>query len=176
VSAQSETPTPLHARRQGQRMSAKERKKAQEVFLATFRDEGNMSEACRVAGIHIDTPYDWKERYEDFAEEYRIAEIQADGAIDHEIYQRAVVGWEEPQVSAGKLVCYATRKSDAMLTLLAKSRMAKYREKSQVDVNAHVNAQVRSQNVINIDPRSLSSEQLATLKVLAKELKAGEQK
>lgn len=130
----SETPKPLRTRRQGQRMSLDERKEAMSAFLDSFRREGNLSHACRVAGIHVDTPYDWKNRYKDFAEEFRVAEILADGVIDHEIYQRAIVGWQEPLVSAGQLVCYTTKKSDTMLTLLAKSRMAKYRDK-QPDIN-----------------------------------------
>lgn len=121
-------------------MKAAERKQAQAVFLAAFRQEANVTVACDEALIDRHTVYDWKERYPDFAKAFEEAEEIANDGIDHEIYRRAVTGWEEPLVSAGKFVCNVRKYSDPMLTLLAKSRMKKYRDKQpDIDLTVQIN-------------------------------------
>lgn len=126
---------PLRARRQGQTMTPDERKIAQDVFLETFRTEANVTYACSAAGISTDTVYRWKKQYKEFGKQFDAAEVEANDVIDHEIYRRAVTGWDEPLVSAGKLVCTVKRHSDAMMTMLAKSRMEKYRDKQRIALN-----------------------------------------
>jgi hypothetical protein len=147
LSLDSNSPTSLRARRQGQRMSAKERKVVQDKFLTFFREEANVTAACVAARIDRNTVYDWKSRYPDFAKSFEEAEAVVNDAIDSEIYRRGVKGWFEPAVSAGKWVqdengeyVMIPRYSDAMLTLLAKSRMKKYREKQpDVDLTVQIN-------------------------------------
>ena len=131
---------PTRARRQGQRLTQEERQQAQEVFLASFQKYANLSVACNEAGIDLSTPYKWKKRYPAFAEKFAEAEQRSNDSIDMEIYRRAIEGWKEPMVSAGQYVCDVTKYSDSMLTLLAKSRMKKYREKQpDVDVTVQIN-------------------------------------
>ncbi len=137
MSNRSDSPTPSRARRrQGQAMTPQERREKQDAFLALFGMEANVTAAAQELGLDRDTIYDWKQRYTDFAQRFAAAEQEANDHIDHEIYRRGVLGWEEPLVSAGKFVCMVTKYSDAMLTLLAKSRMPKYREKQHIDVSA----------------------------------------
>ena len=47
--------------------------------------------------------------------------------IREEIRSRAIDGWLEPVVSAGKLVTYQRKKSDGLLTMLAKAHLNEYR-------------------------------------------------
>lgn len=130
----------LRVRRPGQTMKAAERKRVQEAFLAAFCLEANMSQACRVAGIERSTVLRWCESDEKFKERYEEASEEANDAIDAEIFRRAVYGWKEPMVSAGVLVCHVEKYSDSLLTLLAKARMKKYRDKQpDIDVNVHIN-------------------------------------
>lgn len=108
--------------------------------MSSFRKYANVSAACDLAGIDLSTPYDWKKRYPAFAKKFEEAETRSNDSIDMEIYRRAIEGWEEPMVSAGQLVCTVTKYSDSMLTLLAKSRMKKYREKQpEVDLTVQIN-------------------------------------
>lgn len=137
---------------QGQRMNAKERKHVQDVFLASFCVEANVTAACETAKIDRNTVYDWKQRYPEFAQQFEEAEAVANDAIDREIYRRGVKGWSEPAVSAGKWVhddngkyVMIPRYSDAMLTMLAKSRMNKYREKQpDIDLTVQINTMADS--------------------------------
>lgn len=121
--------TPLRARGKGDKLTPEERTEAQAKFIERFAADGNMSEACRAAGVSRTIVYQWKEKSKAFAELFTEAEAQANDVIRAEIFRRAITGWKEPMVSAGQLVCYAEKYSDAMLTLLAKSRMSEFRDK-----------------------------------------------
>jgi transposase-like protein len=155
-------------------MTPEERKIAQEAFLVHFRVEANVTVACEAVGIDRNTVYDWRKRYKDFAEQFDEAEQYANDGIDHEIYRRAVRGWQEPMVSAGKYVCDVTKYSDSLLTLLAKSRMQKYREKQQVDLNTNISGSLQTVDMSS-ELRLLSNEQLAQFKSWLAEAKAKEQ-
>lgn len=177
----SDSPKLLRVRRQGQRMTPEEREAAQEIFLAAFREHANLSAACEIAGIHIDTPYDWKNRYKDFAKKFAEAEQAANDAIDLEIYRRGVKGWLEPAISSGKWVhgddgqpAMIPRYSDAMLTLLAKARMPeKYREKQQIEHSGPDGGPIQTQQLPDLSV--LTSEQLSQFKSWLHEAKAKEQ-
>src|SRR5256885_3535867 len=114
MSNESNSPTPSRTRRQGQTMTPEERKAKQTEFLELFRIEANVTVACEKLGIDRNTVYDWKKRYKDFAKQFDEADQIVDDRVDHEIYRRGITGWEEPLVSAGKLVCTVTKYSDAM--------------------------------------------------------------
>jgi hypothetical protein len=172
MSDESDSPKPLRARRQGQTMETEERKMVQAVFLEAFKTHANLSAACDAALIHIDTPYDWKKRYKDFAKEFEDAEQRSNDSIDMEIYRRAVTGWEEPLVSAGKHVCNVKKYSDAMLTLLAKSRMKKYRDKQELELTGKDGGAIVVQRNPNL--RHLNDEELDTLEAMARKATGGE--
>lgn len=180
------TSTPqTRKRRQGQRMTTEERKQAQEKFLKSFSMTANVRAACMAAGIDRSLVYQWAEHSEEFSIRFKQASLDADDLIRGELFRRAVQGVEKPVVSMGKVVYVEDEKnkpkplmervySDQLLSLLAKSRMPEFREKTQLDVNANVNAHVHSANTITIDTRSLSAEQLARLKAFALEMKESE--
>ena len=132
--------TPLRARRQGQNLNQQEKLEAQANFLGRFAEDGNVTEACKAAGVSRTIVYQWKDKNKAFAELFAEAEAQSNDAIRAEIYRRAVTGWQEPMVSAGKLVCNVTKYSDALLMFHAKARMPEYREK-QPDVNVTVDVE-----------------------------------
>lgn len=142
------TSTPLRTsrRRNGQRMSAVERKATQEVFLQAFALTANVRAACMKAGIDRSTVYQWQEHDEFFSLRFKQAELDANDVIRAEMFRRAVQGVEKPMVSMGKVV-YTTDEqgkpkpmmvreySDSLLSLLAKARMPEFRDKQQVEVS-----------------------------------------
>lgn len=141
--------TPLaRVRRQGQKLTAQERKQLQEAFLNAFCAEANLTLACQIVGVSRDTVYKWKKSSKAFAAQFAEAELIANDVIDHEIFRRSILGWQEPLVSGGKVVydektneiVTITKYSDTLTTLLAKSRMPKYREKQEINIQNEVNA------------------------------------
>ncbi len=137
MDAPNDTSTPKRARRRrGQRLEAQERAQAQAAFLTHFAKYANVAAACRKVGIDRSTVYQWQEHDETFLLRYRQAELDAADVLRREAFRRAVVGWDEPMVSAGKMVCTVRKKSDAVLLAMLKARVPEYREK--VDINATV--------------------------------------
>lgn len=121
--------TPLRARRQGQNLSQQEKLEAQANFLGRFAEDGNVTEACKAAGVSRTIVYQWKDKNKAFRELFEEAEKQVNDSIRAEIFRRAITGWEEPMVSAGKLVCNVKKFSDTLLLALAKSKMPEFRDK-----------------------------------------------
>jgi hypothetical protein len=169
-------------RRQGQRLTKEERSVVQEKFLKSFSMTANVRAACMQAGIERSLVYYWQEHDPSFSLRFNIAEKEANDVIRAELFRRAVQGYEKPVVSVGKVVYGQDGKpltervySDSLLSLLAKARMPEFRDKQSVDLNATVNGQINSTNLISIDTRALSSDQLAKLKALALDMKGGQQ-
>lgn len=134
-------PTKRLRRRPGQPISPEERTVIQETFLKTFRDCCSVRKAAEVAGIDRGTVYDWRRAYPDFAKRFEEAELDANDHIRDEIVRRAVTGWEEPVVSAGKLVTTVHKYSDTLLIFLAKARMPnEFRDNVTVNGNLTVGA------------------------------------
>lgn len=147
---QSNTTTPQRVRRRGQRMTAEERKIAQEKFLKTFAKNANVRAACAVAGIDRSQVYRWQEHDTEFSLKFNVATEEANDLIRAALWLRGVEGVVKPVVSMGRVVYVKevgkdgkveekplTERvySDALLALLAKARMKEYRDKQQVEVS-----------------------------------------
>ena len=129
-------------RRQGHSMSAKERKSTQEVFLQAYRSTGNIRASCLKANIDRSTIRKWEEHDLEFGFQKKEADEMVNDLIDAEIMRRAIHGDREPVVSMGRVVrdeesgeiLTVTRRSDHLLMFVARARMSKYREKTQLTV------------------------------------------
>ena len=139
--------TAQRVRRRGQRLTAEERKTAQETFLQTFSMTANVRAACMKAGIDRSQVYRWQEHDEAFSQRFKQAELDANDLIRAELFRRAVQGYDKPVTSFGKQVYVIDEHdkpkplmervySDNLLALLAKARMPEFREKSSMEVNA----------------------------------------
>ena len=164
-------------RRKGVRLTAEQRKAAQEVFLQSFTLNGNVLLASKKAGVDRSSIYDWLEKDPSFSVLYHQAERDFQDVILGAIIQRAIHGYEKPLVSWGKLVYDEDGKpvtekvySDNLLALLAKSKIPEFREKQPVE-----SMQIDNINVLQIDTRSLNNDQLAMLKTLAIGMKGDQQ-
>src|SRR6266568_5796833 len=119
----------LKKRRKGQRMTPAQRIEAQATFLATYEKTANVLTAAESTGIDRTLIYYWLEHDEQFLFAYGIADKSANAHIEAEIRRRAMEGWEEPLVSAGKRLGTVRKHSDVLLMFYAKRRMPEYRDK-----------------------------------------------
>lgn len=198
----STTHTRTSSRHAGKRMTKAERTQAQEIFLNAYTLNGNIMLSCKRANVDRGTFYQWLEHDQEFSILYNQATKDFADLALAEFRKRAMEGYEKPVVSMGRIVYEETPVigadgkpmldskgkpmvkygkplmervvSDSLLSMLVKRHFPEFREKSQLDVNANVNAHVASANTITIDTRSLSAEQLAKLKAFALEMKESE--
>ncbi len=171
------TTGPQRIRRRGQRMTAEEKRVAKETFLQAFSMTANVRAACLKAGIDRSQVYRWQEHDQEFSMKFNIAEQEANDLIRAELHRRAIQGYERPRVSCGKIVYDDNGEilkervySDNLLGLLAKARLPEFREKESADT-----VQVDNVNILTIDTRLLSSDQLSILKTLAIGMKGNQQ-
>jgi len=61
-------------------------------FLASLEQEPNVAEACRVAGIGIQTVYDWRERDPEFAHAWDECLEVGMATLEGSVYRRATQG------------------------------------------------------------------------------------
>ncbi len=173
-------PSPLHIRTsirgRGEKLTKTERQLLQEKFLKSFSMTANVRAACMATGVDRSTIRQWEEVDEAFAIRYKEAKEDADDLVRAELQRRALHGYEKPMVSWGKVVTDENGKvvtekvySDNLLALLAKARLPEFREKQSVG-----DIQVDNINVLTIDTRSLSPDQLIALKSLAGNMKQEE--
>jgi hypothetical protein len=178
--------SPQHVRTstrgKGQKLTRAESQILQEKFLRSFSMTANVRAACMQAGIDRSTVRKWEEHDETFSFRYKEAKEDANDLIRAELQRRAIQGYEKPVISVGKIVYDKDGKvltekvySDSLLGLLAKARLPEFRDKQTIDLNATVNGRIDSTNLISIDTRSLTSDQLAKLKALAMEMKGDQQ-
>lgn len=105
-------------------------------FLLAFGTSGNVTAACRSAGIGNRTRvYEWLNDDAAFRESYQEASTQATELLEEEARRRAVDGVVRPVFQQGRQVGEVVEYSDSLLTLLLKAHAPeKYRER--VDVRA----------------------------------------
>lgn len=113
--------------------TARQSRRLKKAFLASFREHGNVSRACRAINLHRATLYVWKEHDTDFMLEYEQAEVEATEALESAAYERAVNGvvQETPIFHRGQQIdtVVKTEYSDTLLIFLLKARNPdKYRE------------------------------------------------
>lgn len=151
-------------------MGAKPRKPAREViirvFLESLKSDPNVSLACDMAGISRTVAYIWKKEDEAFADAWEAALERTRDVARSSIYQRGILGWDEPVVSMGQAVYeyepvldeHGEQKfdakgkplmkrgkpltihkwSDSLASLYAKANLPEYKEKPQVNINAQL--------------------------------------
>ncbi len=108
--------------------------KRKEVFLESMATTGRITESCQVAGISYEAVRVWRKEDEAFIAAFEESEARYCDKIEKEIERRAIEGWDEPVFQNGTEVGKKRRFSDTLLLALTKSRMAKYRDKAEVDV------------------------------------------
>jgi hypothetical protein len=147
-------------------MDVAARKQAKAQFLAALRDDPTICLACEMANIARLTAYRWREQDATFAKAWDDLVERGHDVARSSIYRRGIVGWEEPLVSMGQIVCETelmqdkegnpvldkrgkpivlqgkpvmTRKwSDSLAALYAKANLPEYKEKPQVNVHAQL--------------------------------------
>lgn len=137
MSEQFYTSTLKKRRRQGQTLKPEQRIKAQATFLAAYEHTANVLRAAEQAEIDRTLVYYWLEHDENFHFAYHIADEAANKHIEAEIRRRAIEGWDEPLISAGKRLGTVRKYSDVLLMFYAKKRIPEYRDKQQSDVTIH---------------------------------------
>ena len=91
----------------------------QKQFIETLGQTGCVRDACRVAGVSTTTAYRARGRLGGvFARQWEAALAMASSSLEVLAWERAVIGIEEPVVSAGKLVCTRMKRSDSIFRLL----------------------------------------------------------
>jgi hypothetical protein len=102
---------------------------AQTAFLAEFRQTCNIRLACEQSGVGRRTVYDWRERDQQFQEQYRDAEQDAVDRLEAAVWTRSVEGVERPVFQKGGLVGHTREYSDHLtIALLKAHRPEKFRE------------------------------------------------
>lgn len=115
------------------------------AFLEALRNSGNVSEACRLAGIGRTTVYHLRETDPAFASEWDEAIQTAIDSLELEAWRRGRDGYDEYVTCKDGLVRDADgnpvlqrRYSDSLLTTLLKAhRPDKFRDRSTVDMNVN---------------------------------------
>lgn len=168
--------TRTSVRGKGHRLTKQETQEIQEKFLQAFSVSSSVRASCQHAGINRSTIRNWEEHDSTFSFRYKEAKDEANDRILEEIRRRAIAGYERPRVSCGKLVYdekgeLVTEKvySDILLSLLAKARLPEFREKTVSDTT------IENVNILTIDTRSLTFDQLNTLETMAIDMKKRDQ-
>lgn len=100
----------------------------QRAFLARFRVNANVGDACTAAGVSRSTVYSWRRREPGFAEAMAEAQAVAVDRLESAAWDRAVNGVVEPVFHNGRIVGHVNKPSDRLLQhLLEANRPEKYR-------------------------------------------------
>jgi hypothetical protein len=114
-------------------MTEVQRQVVQDTFLDSFRVLGNISVACRAAGISRQSIYGWLEHDSAFSVRYHHAEQEAVDTLEAEAFRRAVRGVEKTVMSMGRVVMVNGKPlteraySDTLLLALLKAHHPLYR-------------------------------------------------
>lgn len=105
-------------------------------FLARLRSaRGNVSKACKAAGISRNAAYDNKKSDADFKEAWEQVEAAIVDDAEQELHVRAVTGWREPVWYKGEIAGTVRKKSDRLLEFFLRgNRPEKY--KDRIDLSA----------------------------------------
>lgn len=118
------------------------------AFLNELRLHGIMARAARAASPRASARYgalqtfkDERERDPAFAAQWEEAMQAAEASIEHELYRRAQIGWDEP-IFGGRhkerVVGTVRKYSDRLLELRARAMLPAYRETHGIAVNKQV--------------------------------------
>ena len=102
----------------------------QPAFFTSLAAVGNVTEACKLAGISRDTVYHHRKSDPSFAEKWANAEQEAADLLEKEAWRRATEGVAETQFYKGVACGSIQRYSDRLLEFLLRgARPEKYRER-----------------------------------------------
>jgi hypothetical protein len=104
--------------------------KKRAAFLAAFRENGNVSESAKLAGIQRTTHYLWLKTSKVYEDAFNDAREDAADALEKEARRRAVEGVNEPVFYQGAKCGFVRKYSDTLLIFLLKgNRPEKFRER-----------------------------------------------
>lgn len=158
--------TPIRAWGKGGPLTAVQRKEAKALFLEGLKQCHCVTLACEFAGIGRTAVYDWKDADKKFASDWQNAVERSKDIARASIYQRGILGWDEPVVSMGQAVyeleqvfddngdpkldnrrrplvrqgkpLMLHKWSDMLAVAYAKANLAEYRDKPQVDLQVQL--------------------------------------
>ena len=130
------------------------RERAMHAFLADYASWGNITSACKAAGIVRNTFYNWTEHDEAFAAQVKVADAAATERLEREAWRRATEGSPYTRTSyyRGEPVGtdHKIEYSDQLLMLLLRARRPDmYREKVDLTVQSVI------KTVAGVDPASV---------------------
>jgi hypothetical protein len=146
LNIKSDKVTPIsRSWRLGGPMTPAQRKEAKALFLESLKQDPNVSLACDQANIARKTAYQWRELDETFADNWESAIERTKDVARSSIYQRGVLGWDEPVVAQGRVAMdehdnrlLIHKWSDSLAALYAKANLPEYKEKQTIDLNAQI--------------------------------------
>jgi hypothetical protein len=152
--------------------------KRQRMFLRELAAHGSWAEAARVASPHAKHPLGPASSFRDLANRDPDFKAQCDGALEaaegrleREAWRRAVEGYSRPIYQQGRKVGDELVFSDAVLIKLLSCRIARYMDRSKLDINAaidhrHIGLMITSQDLLFLSDDQRSSLELI-LEVIA---------
>lgn len=132
------------------------------VTATAIYNETTLYEACKTVRIPVTTLNGWRRRMPVVNEAIEIVEQTLDARVEHEIYDRAVNGWEEDVWHQGDVVGSKRVKSHDLLKFHAQANNPKYAAKQQIkqEISGPGNGAVQiDANLL----RGMSDEELAFL-------------
>jgi hypothetical protein len=110
------------------------------AFCAALSECCNVGKASAASGITRVTAYKWRKEVEGFAAAWDAALEIGVSALEDEAHRRAFEGVDEPVFHLGRKVASVKKYSDTLGIFLLKAHAPeKYRERSEVQLNATLN-------------------------------------
>jgi len=104
-SRQSDNSTPnARAWRLGGPMTEEQRVRAKAIFIDKLKRTHSVTLACEQAKISRQTAYDWRQIDEEFGKQWEDAVERDKDIARASIFERGILGWDEPVVNAGMLI------------------------------------------------------------------------
>lgn len=156
--------------------TAEQRNVAKALFLASLKNDPNVSLACEAAHISRNAVYQWREKDRVFSGSWDDAIEWTKDTARSSIYKRGILGWDEKVVSNGQLVyeyepvvsedgiqqfderdkplfkggrpLLVRKYSDSLAALYAKANLPEYKDKPQVNVNVQDLAEQTKQQLL----------------------------
>lgn len=166
MSEQLDKKTPIRAWGKGGPLTPAQRKEAKALFLEGLKQLHCVTLACEFAGIGRATAYQWKDVDQKFAADWNVVVERARDIARASIYQRGILGWDEPIVSMGQAVyelepvvdengdpklnnrgqplvkqgkpLMLHKWSDTLAVAYAKANLSEYKDKPQVDLQVQL--------------------------------------
>lgn len=133
----------------------------EEKFLNSLRRTGNVSRACKAAGIGRMTAYDQYARDEKFSKQWDDAIAESADWLEREAWRRAVKGVDKPVYQQGSKVGTVREYSDTLLCLLLKAnKPKKFRENTKVEVSGENGGAIETKTTHSFDLSGITDDEL----------------